>query len=504
MNMDRQARRPRSLRPRAEAVETRVLMSGATLRERVADPTVLALLKTGPTYALGRPNTPVAPFAAPLATASFIDPSVRVQNGNHAYIGQRSYIAPYATLEAALGFLKIGSGSAVLDNATITATRPGNLPTTAVVLGDNVLVAQSATVVGPSVIGAFGATSNTVSIGPGALIDGGNVQAGAIVGALARVGPGVTIPAGFEVLPGKNVVTQAEANTPALGKVIVVPAADLTTATGALSRDSALARGYATLFQGDSSTGVSSGVPASVSTIFNGNLAAVTGVSRQPATAFDPGVQSPSFLQGNKEVQVIDPNFRARATGQVVFRATRSRIAHHLGHGNSFRADDGQPITIGSITATGRGFAVTSPLGNTATGTPSVIVPTGTGTGTVGNNNPGTSAEPNPLPTPTTGGGTGTSPDTVSRIIPAGGQVVIGQRFTAGNNVVVLGGSGVGAAIGDDVILGDGAVVSRSSLGNGVVVGARSYISNTTLPAGFVAAPGSIYRRGKYSGQVEW
>lgn len=503
MNMDRHARRRQSLRPLAEAVETRVLMSGATLRERIADPAVLALVKAGPSFALGRPNTPVAPFASPLATASFVDPTARVRNGEHAYIGQRSFVAPYATLDAGSGFIKVGSGSAVLDNATITATRPGGLPTTAVILGDNVLVAQSARVVGPAVIGAFGSTSRPAAIGPGALVDGGNVQAGAIVGALARVGPGVTILAGFEVLPGKNVATQAEATTPALGKVIAVPAADLATATSALARDSALARGYATLYQGDSSTGVSSGVPPSVTTIFNGNLATVTGVGRQPATAFEPGNQSPSFLQGTREVQVLDPNFRARATGQVVFRSTRPAIAHHLGRGNSFRGDDGQPITVGSIASTGRGFSVTSPLGNTATGTPSVIVGGNTGTGTstgTGTNNPGTSAEPNPFPTPTTGGGTGT----ISQIIPAGGQVVIGQRFTAGDDVVLLGGSGVGASVGDDVTIGSGAVVARSALGNGVVVGARSYVAGTFLPAGFVVAPGSVYVNGVRKGRVEW
>ena len=63
-----------------------------------------------------RPNTPVLPFGAPTKTATFIDPSVRIVNGNHVIIGSRTYVAPFAHLGARSGFIKIGSGSAVLDS----------------------------------------------------------------------------------------------------------------------------------------------------------------------------------------------------------------------------------------------------------------------------------------------------------------------------------------------------------------------------------------------------
>ena len=81
------------------------------------------------------------------------------------------------------------------------------------------------------------------------------------------------------------------------------------------------------------------------------------------------------------------------------------------GPGNSIRADQGQPITIGSIARTGNGVTINS---------------------------------------------------------PQGGQLTIGQNFVAGNAAVLLGGtSSVKAVIGDDVSIGNGAVVDRRSLGSG-------------------------------------
>ena len=46
------------------------------------------------------PNTPVMAFATPTKKASFIDPTVTINNGNSVVISFQSYIAPYATLDA--------------------------------------------------------------------------------------------------------------------------------------------------------------------------------------------------------------------------------------------------------------------------------------------------------------------------------------------------------------------------------------------------------------------
>ncbi|HEU5433687.1 MAG TPA: hypothetical protein VFU81_18610, partial [Thermomicrobiales bacterium] len=58
-----------------------------------------------------RPNTPVLPFGASTKTATFIDPSARIVNGEHIIVGKQTYVAPFAHLGARSGFIKIGSGS---------------------------------------------------------------------------------------------------------------------------------------------------------------------------------------------------------------------------------------------------------------------------------------------------------------------------------------------------------------------------------------------------------
>ena len=59
--------------------------------------------------------------------------------------------------------------------------------------------------------------------------------------ALARVGPGVTVPGNMRVLPGANVTTNAEASTPALGKVVPITAADSTASANQVLQHQALA-----------------------------------------------------------------------------------------------------------------------------------------------------------------------------------------------------------------------------------------------------------------------
>ncbi|GAC1466204.1 MAG: hypothetical protein NVSMB9_06520 [Isosphaeraceae bacterium] len=469
--MDRSKRRrglSLAFRPRAERVEERVLLShgggqGAWFSAR-----------GGPGHVAGaqpvRPNTPVLPFGAPLATATFIDPSVHLLHGAHTTIGQRSYVGPYATLDATTGFLTIGSGSDVLDNARIV-TNPRNLRTapSSVWIGDSVSIGYGATVLGPSTIGAFGPGALPTSIGPNALIDGATIAPGASVGPLARVGPGVTVPSSFYVLPGASVDSDAEASNPALGKVVKVPdtvAADVLTT---LARSSALAAGYTNLYQGNPATGANPGVQSSVAGVFNGNLAAVSGASREPgptsATAptgitFEPGRAAPRFPGPHlPQVESEIPSFRARVTGDVRFGSRAHTVNRHFGRGNSVRGDQGQPITFATNPSTGTGVTIQSPLGGTVT----------------------------------TGG--------TSRTV---GGIQIGRNFRAENGAVLLGGPDAAYTIGDDVSLGSEAVVDRSSLGQGSTIGARSYISRSIVPPNTDLPPGTILIQNKVVGRVQW
>jgi carbonic anhydrase/acetyltransferase-like protein (isoleucine patch superfamily) len=229
--------------------------------------------------AVTRPNTPVLPFQTPAKVATFVDPSAHINHGQHVIVGYKTYIGPFATLNAATGFIKIGGGSAILANASITSNPTGaRNPTTTVLIGNNVSIGYSATVLGPSTIGSFSGTSKAVEIGPNALIDSATIEPGVIVGALARVGPGVTVPSGFRVLPGANVTTNAEASDPALGKVVPLTATDLANATQNILNYQALASGYVNVYQGNAATGVYGATGVTTGTaggVNNGNLATI-------------------------------------------------------------------------------------------------------------------------------------------------------------------------------------------------------------------------------------
>jgi carbonic anhydrase/acetyltransferase-like protein (isoleucine patch superfamily) len=469
--MDRTKRQGRinvGFRPKGEQVEVRLLLSqGPMLAPGV-------FLNNPPGYHLVRPNTPVAPFAASLTTASFIDPSVTIINGYHTVVGQKSYIGPYAILDSKTGFIKIGTGSTVLDNATIS-TNPNNAPGTppSVLIGDSVAISYRATVYGPSVIGTYGTFAKPTQIGPNALIDGATVEAGAVVGALARVGPGVTIPSGYYVLPGSNVTTQAEASNPALGMVEKLPAQILNDVTLNLSRASALANGYTYLYQGQSATGANPGT--TTTGVYNGNLAAVSGTSAEPGAAtttaatgitFEPTSTGPKFVGPSGALVVGNLyNFPARATGDVRFYASRAKtVANQLGRRNAIRADQGQPISFLLAPSTGEGVTINSPNGGVVS---------------------------------TTSGGTTTT--------KTYGGIVIGINFQAQSGAVILGAQNATTyVIGNNVTIGQGAVVSASTIFPNAVIGARSYIQNSSIAPGSVIAPGTIMINNKVVGQIQW
>ena len=420
-----------------------------------------------------RPNTPVLPYGEVNKKATFIDTTVHIQNGQHMVLGYQDYVGPYAKLNAISGFIKIGSGGFIGDNSAIVSD-PGSRavnPTTSVIIGDNVYISYNATVYGPSQIGGFGPNGKATEIGNGALIDGATIAPGDIVGALARVGPGVTVPTGLEVKPGVNITTEAEASDPTLGYVESLVPADQNTLVKLLANSKLLAQGYATLYQGQSATGVSPGV--AVSPPDNGNLANVEGarlraafylglinVQRQPDHC--PGRHPRSERLGldvrTDELALVhrsfgqaidgpDPGFPARVTGEANFKFRAKQAAHRLGRGNSIAADQGQPINIDAITQTGRGVTINSPLG---------------------------------------------------------GALTIGQGLQVGNGAVLLGGDSSTFTIGDQVTIGANSVVSQSSLGAGTVIGSHAYVFGSTLPAGTVVPNNAIIINNKPAGTVQW
>ncbi len=468
-------RATRTARPEAEPVEPRALLSG-TVVNAPTNPSVIAELNLGASIALRRPDVPVAGFSTPTSLASFVDPSARLSAKGRAVIGLDSLVGPFATIDtSAGGSIKVGNGSAVLDNATLRASGRGS----AVFIGDRVSVGFGAKILGSSQVGTYAAAQGgtpalATGIGPNALIDGATIEQGVIVGALARVGPGVVVPTGFEVVPGANVATEAEATNPALGMVARLSAADFTALGQSLAHDAQLAIGYITLYRGQSATGASIGVPSSITGINNGNLSAVTGIGNEPGSAsgvpFEPsGSTSPQFqAAGGALAPGSLSTFPSRVTGRAVFNARPAGALGKIAQADSIRADDGQPLQFASAPSLGSGVTINSPLGSSAPAS----------------------------------GSTSTS-------ATLGGIVTFGSRIQVGTGAVILGGPAIGTGssarvVGDGSAIGPGAVVDRSSLGANDQIGARSYVEGTTLGDGVVIPPGTILVNNRVVGTVRW
>ena len=153
------------------------------------------------------------------------------------------------------------------------------------------------------------------------------------------------------------------------------------------------------------------------------------------------------FLSPKGLIGVLFNTFPARMTGKVEINMTARQTANHLGRANAFRADQGQPITIGSIVKTGSHVTINSPLGGTLA---------------------------------------------IGTELPC--------RFRSGDPWR----SECQRQDRRSVTIGSGAVVDRTSLGSGSTVGTRAYLLNSTFPAGTVIPPGAIYINNQFEGYVQW
>jgi carbonic anhydrase/acetyltransferase-like protein (isoleucine patch superfamily) len=398
------------------------------------------------------PNTPVMPFATPTNKASFIDTTVAIRNGNSTVVSYQSYVAPYVTLDSSgHSAIKIGDSSSVLDSAQLIANPGHKYVTPQLLVGNKVVIGPGATILGPSVIGSFSDSAAPAQIGARAVIDDAAVQPGAIVSPLARVGPGVIVPSGYRVLPGADVTTQAEASDPRLGKVVKVTSSDLSSLNQMVTDGVALAAGYTNLYQGVVATGTSPGADPNITTVRNGFLPNVEGVSPSPGLTYIGASKSrsPQFPSpGRGLLGTTLYNFPGRIIGPVAFTGQRATpLKYHLGRANSIRNDESShPITIASIAHTGLHVTIGASLGGTLT---------------------------------------------------------IGRRFRAGEGAVILTGPSVTAVIGDNVSVGSGAVVDRTSLGSGSTVGANAYLLNSSFRPGTVIPAGAIYVNNKLQGFVQ-
>ncbi|BBD62143.1 carbon dioxide concentrating mechanism protein [Nostoc sp. HK-01] len=278
-------------------------------------------------------NLPICPSAAPSESASFVDPTATITNPTNITLGEKVYIAPFSELNATNAPISIDAGSNIQDQVKIIASGTG------VEIGEHVIMAHMATIKGAAKIGTQGSTgpftdpvtntqfSNTIPeifLAFNCEIDGATVERNTVVNFLARVGPGVTLPAGKVVLPGKNVTTNLQASSGTLGKVANLTQADVALMEGIIEVNEAFAKGYTDLARTDSTN--------------------VTGINYAPDTSFNSG-----GLPQIGGSPTRDPNYRNRIIGNITFQDSLATLNNKLASRISLRADEGEPFNVGSI-----------------------------------------------------------------------------------------------------------------------------------------------------------
>jgi carbonic anhydrase/acetyltransferase-like protein (isoleucine patch superfamily) len=268
-------------------------------------------------------DNPMTSAATSSSTATFIDPTAIIGNANATTFGIQDYVGPFATFRARGGAtISIGNSSNVQDNVIIQSAGRN----ASVVIGDHVILAHGATVIGPATIGAPGGAA--AFVGFNATIDGATVEPGAMVSSLAKVAPGIVIPTGMNVLPGMYITTQAQADDLRLGKVAEVTAGDIKFMNDVIHVNETLAAGY-------SQQAIES--PSSVRGIG----------PNPPAPPFNPISYTPT-LAG---VPTSAPRFRNRIIGDVQMSNRGAQLHRVMGRGDSIRADEASPFLIGRIAA---------------------------------------------------------------------------------------------------------------------------------------------------------
>jgi len=259
------------------------------------------------------------------AEPTFVDPTATIVNIENVHLGDLVYIAPFALLKAGSGnrVIQVGDETNIQDSVTVDARRG------AVSLGEQVILAHGATVKGPASIGESGSCSDGSShcpsfVGFNAEVDGAIIEKDAMVLHLARVAPGVIIPSGRKVLPGKNVKSQAEV----AAKTDKVVVGDQAFMNNVIAVNVAFAEQYTVLAEEDEEN--------------------VFGINYDPGnTIFNPNRDLPT-LAG---VPTRDPGFRNRIIGDIQLSDDEQTLNKVMKSQISLRADEGEPFVVGHITS---------------------------------------------------------------------------------------------------------------------------------------------------------
>ncbi len=331
----------------------RLVFTGATISLLVAGtvaPFAAAASKDG-SCSPTTDDFPVCPAEGPVDRSSFLDPTVLVSGAAYVSLDDRVYVGPFAEFYAdADAPISIGAESDAQDNVLILGSRDlapshgalveetppaGPQAEAGVEVGERVIMAHGVSVVGPAAIGIGGGDipadpddDQEVFLSFGAQVDGAILQQNTGVSALGRVGPGVTLPSGMLVLPGKNVTTDEQAGDPSLGYVRAVTEADVAFNEAVIEVNVAFAREYTRLHREDPN--------------------AVRGVSVDPGhTEFNHDRDLPSFAG----VEEAIPGYGNRIIGDVDLADPFGEFSQVGGDRISLRADEGEPFVVGHVAA---------------------------------------------------------------------------------------------------------------------------------------------------------
>lgn len=259
--------------------------------------------------------------AAPFSFgSSFTDPTATITESGNLVVEDLVFIGPFANIVATMP-VRIGAESDVQDNvALLAATGP-------ISLGEQVILAHGASVLSHSSIGEEGFCANGTArcpsfVGFNAVVDGAIIEKDAMVGHLAKVAPGVRIPSGRKVLPGKFVQNQKQVAE----KTAPLTEGDRVFMDGVIEVNVTFALNYPILANDDPSN--------------------VRGINFDPGrTRFNPTRDLPT-LAG---VPTRAPDFRNRIVGDVRMADSLERLPEVMGASISLRADEGEVFDVGTI-----------------------------------------------------------------------------------------------------------------------------------------------------------
>jgi carbonic anhydrase/acetyltransferase-like protein (isoleucine patch superfamily) len=390
-------------------------------------------------------NRPVCPSTVAAAEASYLDATVLVTAPTRVTMGKMNYFGPFAELTAS-GTIVIGNKTNLQDNVSVYGT--GN-----VTLGDEVILAHGAQVKAPAKIGkpAVVGGHNASFVGFNSLIDGATMENDAMVLHLARVAPGITIKHGKVVLSGKNITTQAQADNPALGKVIPISEGLREFMHGVLHVNETFAMEYTNMHRQAPNAG--KGI----------NLDPGQSAGTPEADLFNRYRNTPLLDTADDGEATIAPTYRNRIIGDVRMFDTFAFInSTAFGNKISLRADEGEYFQLGHVTkmsdrTTFHALEHNAIVAghNVSYGVRSIVH--------------GGKAAPTELPA-------STDPHAIQAV----------------------------TTVGDNVTIGNLSVVFKSSLANNVKVGCGSLVEASKLPAGYVVPAMTIVQNYGYTGVVSY